>query len=141
MEDLAGPAGRRFFFSPGAFLLGSVVVCATARSSHHYTAGRTGRFWASLNNAGPFHQAKNLAGDLASASKLPFVSRRVSSLLDIRGGAAPGAVEPTKEEATEESPPEVVELYLPGLLETVIQRIRKVRKTYQIIRRETHALH
>lgn len=140
MEDLAGPAGLRRFFSPGAFLLGSIVVCATARSSHHHTAGKTGRFWTSLN-AGPFHQAKNLAGDLASASKLPFVSRRVSSLLDIRGGAAPGAVEPTKEEATEESPPEVVELYLPGLLETVIQRIRKVREPYQIIRRETHALH
>jgi hypothetical protein len=126
MKDLARPAGLRLFLTPGALLLGFLaVVCATARSSHH-SVGRTGRFWTSLN-VGPFRQSRNNAGDLASASRLPFVSRKSSSVLEVRGGAAPGADEPKKEEPTEESTPEAVELYLPGLLETVIQRIRKVR--------------
>jgi hypothetical protein len=128
MKDLARPAGLRLFFAPGALLLLGflAVVCATARSSHH-SVGRTGKLWTSLN-VGPFTHSRNNAGNLASASRLPFVSRQSSSVLEVRGGAAPGAEEPKKEEPTEESTPEAVELYLPGLLETVIQRIRKVRK-------------
>jgi hypothetical protein len=126
MKDLSRPAGLRLFFAPGA-LLCLAVVCATARSSHH-RVGRTGRFWTSLN-VGPFLQSRKNTGDLTSASRLPFVSRQSSSVLEVRGGAAPGAEETTKVEPTEESTPEAAELYLPGLLETVIQRIRKVRKS------------
>lgn len=83
----------------------------------------------------PYQHAQ--AGDSSLARRLPFLSRGAAgraasqkTLLDLRGGG--GDIEAESTVASEPSP-EASELYLPGLLETVIQRMRKVRRARWIV--------
>jgi hypothetical protein len=88
---------------------------------------------ASDNSLSPRQYQRTTTGDSSFARRLPFLSRSLTgratsrSLLDLRGGGGGAEKAVEAEPSAKETSPEASELYLPGLLETVLQRIRKVR--------------